>query len=543
VEPPDGSTEVPGPPQVFISYAHESESDIHGHLVRQLWRFLRSHGIDAHLDVSAAAQRLDWALWMADQIRQADHILVIASPAYRSHAEGHTGSDRGRGVRWEARLIRDAFYSDQHALNRFVPVILPGQTADGIPDFLGPATTTVYHIHEFTVSGAEPLLRLLTRQPAHVEPPLGPRPTLPVRSSRRYGDLYLEALADHGGIGHVQYDRDRPVFVQYLNPEILAAYGRPLSPEGTQISLGEALHATRTAVLATDAYLVIPASYLFEVRQLSDILLSARELTDFGLISYCSPASDLSVYGEQKLAEYRSDTRNPYKVPKRPDIWPDLQWRPRQQFGTTDDIKREWTSALGAGGQLTRLTGKVRERWPASAGDIDTYFRDVPELLAGRAFITRFVSQSLPVPLDQTEKLQVDLLLSKAYLKSYLADTDSILLTDFAFGSLTCGLNVRDDGLEGRLISSFAINLVLKWLGIYEFVHGRATWSDLIRLRAMAEFGFVVEHSQNTLARQILRRAIVRCHAMGDLDQATTSLASTMHAVEVVSVQLDAIAT
>ncbi len=199
-------TEVPRPPRVFISYAHEPESDTHGDLVRQLWWFLRSHGIDAHLDMMAVEQRQDWALWMADQIRQAYHILVIASPAYRLRAEGHSSPAVGRGVQWEARLIRDAFYRDQHALNRFVPVILPGQTIDGIPDFLAPATTTVYRVREFTVSGADALLRLLTSQPADVEPPLGPQPTLPRRPPPHHGataaDLAEQAQTIHSGIHH-----------------------------------------------------------------------------------------------------------------------------------------------------------------------------------------------------------------------------------------------------------------------------------------------------------------------------------------------------
>ncbi|HEY1574124.1 MAG TPA: hypothetical protein VGG05_22475 [Pseudonocardiaceae bacterium] len=39
--------------------------------VRDLWVLLRSHGIDAHLDLLAAQQRQDWALWMADQVREA----------------------------------------------------------------------------------------------------------------------------------------------------------------------------------------------------------------------------------------------------------------------------------------------------------------------------------------------------------------------------------------------------------------------------------------------------------------------------------------
>ena len=171
-------TEPLRPPRVFISYAHEPDGAAHSDLVRQLWLFLREHWIDAHADLVAAEQRQDWPLWMADEIRQADYIVVVASPAYRASAQGHSGPSIGRGVQWEARLIRDAFYRDPKALNRFVPLILPGQTIDGVPDFLAPTTTTVYHIHDFTVSGAEPLLRLLHAQPSEVEPPLGERPQL-----------------------------------------------------------------------------------------------------------------------------------------------------------------------------------------------------------------------------------------------------------------------------------------------------------------------------------------------------------------------------
>src|SRR5688500_3886129 len=33
-------------------------------------------------------------------------------------------------VRYEARLIRDAFYRDQHGLDRFVPLVLPGSVGE-----------------------------------------------------------------------------------------------------------------------------------------------------------------------------------------------------------------------------------------------------------------------------------------------------------------------------------------------------------------------------------------------------------------------------
>ncbi|MEJ2887744.1 HEAT repeat domain-containing protein [Actinomycetospora aeridis] len=166
-----------GATRVFISYAHES--DEHVRLVRNLWLFLRDCGIDAKLDTVAAQRRADWAQWMAEQIREADHVLIVASPAYRRRAEGRAGPDEGRGVQYEARLIRDAVYADLQQLDRWVPVILPGATVGDVPDFLAPASTTVYRIDQLSVAGAKPLLRLLTSQPGEVEPPLGAVPVLP----------------------------------------------------------------------------------------------------------------------------------------------------------------------------------------------------------------------------------------------------------------------------------------------------------------------------------------------------------------------------
>lgn len=178
VDQSDGPGDPARPSRVLVSYAHQPDSPDHTESVRRLWVLLRECGIDARLDLPAARQRRDWALWMADEIREADFVLVIASRAYRERAEGRGDPDVGWGVRWEARLIRDAFYRDQRGLDRFVPVVLPGEDIDGLPDFLGPATSTVYHVSDFTVSGANALLRLLTGQPEIVEPPLGRVPVL-----------------------------------------------------------------------------------------------------------------------------------------------------------------------------------------------------------------------------------------------------------------------------------------------------------------------------------------------------------------------------
>ena len=166
------------PVRVFISYAHDDPG--HEGLVRELWVFLRACGVDARLDLAAAADRVDWAGWMTREVRDADRVLVIASPAYKRRAEGDAGPGEGRGVQFEARLIRDLFYADQEAgMARFVPVVLPGGSAEDIPLWLAPASAAYYQVSEFTVAGAEDLLRVLTGQPAVLVPDLGPVPVLP----------------------------------------------------------------------------------------------------------------------------------------------------------------------------------------------------------------------------------------------------------------------------------------------------------------------------------------------------------------------------
>ena len=196
-----------GPVRVFISYAEGDPG--HEDRVRDLWVFLRQNGIDARLDLAVAQQRVDWAEWMTREVRDADYVLVVASAAYKRRAEGDAGAREGRGVQWEARLVRDQFYRDQKAgLRRFLPVVLPGSSADDIPLWLAPATATHYPVTACTVAGAEGLLRVLTGQPQVVVPPLGAVPPLPpddaataVAAGRPvlHTEVVIEAAVSPGG--------------------------------------------------------------------------------------------------------------------------------------------------------------------------------------------------------------------------------------------------------------------------------------------------------------------------------------------------------
>jgi hypothetical protein len=80
---------------VFISYAHDSVA--HREAVRDLWIFLCAHGVDARIDRVAAEQRQDWTLWMEGEVAAADHILEVASPAYKRRAGVDADPGKGRG--------------------------------------------------------------------------------------------------------------------------------------------------------------------------------------------------------------------------------------------------------------------------------------------------------------------------------------------------------------------------------------------------------------------------------------------------------------
>jgi hypothetical protein len=166
-----------GRARAFISYAHDS--DDHRDLVREFWFFLRRNGIDARSDIDAAERRQEWAKWIDSQLTAGDFILVIGSPAYRQRAAGFRNGTSGRGVEYEASLIRELLYADRAKwFPRILPVILPGRSHRELPDFLLPESSTVYRVTDFTVAGAESLLRYLTGQSRESTPDLGLIPEL-----------------------------------------------------------------------------------------------------------------------------------------------------------------------------------------------------------------------------------------------------------------------------------------------------------------------------------------------------------------------------
>lgn len=167
------TTEGHRPPRVFVSYAYDSEQ--HKQHVHNFARLLREQcGIDVRFDQWDADRRRDWSIWIIDQLQNADYVLVIASPAYKRRAEGSAAASDGRGVQFEAALLRDMLTKDRTTwMPKVLPVVLPGRSIDEIPAFLQPYSASHYIVDTLTTEGIDQLYRTITRQPRHHTPKLG----------------------------------------------------------------------------------------------------------------------------------------------------------------------------------------------------------------------------------------------------------------------------------------------------------------------------------------------------------------------------------
>jgi transcriptional regulator with XRE-family HTH domain/DNA-binding NarL/FixJ family response regulator len=158
-------------PTVFVSYAHDSAE--HVRQVQKLAELLLALGVNVDFDRWAGPLRQDWATWATIGMAQADFVIVVASPAYRHAGDNWAFSTENRGAQHESAALRDLLHRDRPTwLSKILPVLLPGRSPDDIPLFLQPFTADHYRITEFSLVGAESLLRVITHQPA-VTPSLG----------------------------------------------------------------------------------------------------------------------------------------------------------------------------------------------------------------------------------------------------------------------------------------------------------------------------------------------------------------------------------
>ena len=74
-----------------------------------------------------------WPLWCARQILDSNYVLIICTALYRDRFLGLEDFGKGRGVKWEAKVIQNILYYDE-VNSGFIPVIFDPSDEEHIPE-------------------------------------------------------------------------------------------------------------------------------------------------------------------------------------------------------------------------------------------------------------------------------------------------------------------------------------------------------------------------------------------------------------------------
>jgi hypothetical protein len=262
----------PRPPTVFISYSHDSQA--HADRVLALSDHLRADGIDCILDQYEDAPPEGFPRWMDRQIRDADYVLMICTPAYYRRVMGAEEPGKGHGVAWESTLIYQYIYNAGTSNRRFIPILLEGGHASDIPvPWQG-----VKHYRPTTREGCQDLYRRLTGQPLTPKPGLGPLRKLPPRARTHEfvagiaGERPPEVI-ENVPYAHNPYFTGRETILQDLH-EALSRDSATALTQGYAISGLGGIGKTQTAVEYTYRYRA-EYRFIFWIRADTEVALQA----------------------------------------------------------------------------------------------------------------------------------------------------------------------------------------------------------------------------------------------------------------------------
>ncbi|GAB2887635.1 hypothetical protein GCM10022245_23570 [Streptomyces mayteni] len=164
-------------PSLFICYAHDSPR--HKEYARQFANLLVANGVDAHMDQWYVTRRKNWAIWARDLINRVDFVTVLASPVCRMAFDGELKGSDNPGIRSESALIMEKLHADRDVWTaKVLPVVLPHELVENIPDMLQRWTADHYDVRKLTLEGIDELLRAMTGVARYGRPPLGEFPPL-----------------------------------------------------------------------------------------------------------------------------------------------------------------------------------------------------------------------------------------------------------------------------------------------------------------------------------------------------------------------------
>ena len=119
------------PMRVFISYSHDSPE--HCDRVLALAQRLRHDGIDAWVDQFEESPGQGWPLWCVRQILNARYVLLVCTELYRKRFLSLEEFGKGRGVKWEAKVIQNILYYEE-VNTGFIPIILHDSDSRFVPE-------------------------------------------------------------------------------------------------------------------------------------------------------------------------------------------------------------------------------------------------------------------------------------------------------------------------------------------------------------------------------------------------------------------------
>jgi len=155
-------------PTALISYSHDSPE--HEQHVLGFCNRLRERGVDTVVDqFLPGAPSEGWPLWMERQIEQRDFTVMVCTKAYQRRFMENEAVGIGRGVVWEARILRNLLYEDSERHGRIIPVLFTPDARTFVP--------TVFRGNFYDISddrGFEGLMRHLLREPGAEMAALGP---------------------------------------------------------------------------------------------------------------------------------------------------------------------------------------------------------------------------------------------------------------------------------------------------------------------------------------------------------------------------------
>jgi nucleoside phosphorylase len=301
-----------------------------------------------------------------------------------------------------------------------------------------------------------------------------------------------------------------------MNPEICSLYGVRSNGHSKQLH-NEWIRLAKYAVVISTHGLVIPASYLFEIRSIDGFLKELSPVRAAGLFHLASATADLVEYAADKRHEYRDEKQLHAKYQNAEQLdgtIPEerLIWLPRSGSASAQ-ITEMWRSELvnGYGIWQVPLEDKHNKRQLVLPSIMESAIYSAPDKLDGRAFVYRFLEPLLPFDPDAAAGSKIKMLISRAYLESYLDELNAAILVDTPIGGLDCQIAKYGGSGNIRTVSCRGFSQMLAAINIRRHIEERFTWQQLIELKShpvflwLTQLAISEENAQNKFFEELLR--------------------------------------